>query len=159
MPKLILCRGPQGSGKTTWALQQLKQYPGRFKRLNRDLLREMLDGGEYSHLDEAIIRDVEVDLAERFLSNVYDVIVDDTNLKPETIAMWKQFIQRMGDPHTLEIEDFTHVPLEECIKRDNGRETSEDPRLRKKPIGEEIIRRDYAKYIAKEGTIDTTGTH
>jgi hypothetical protein len=38
--KLIITRGLPGSGKTTWARQQV-----RFVRVNRDDLREMLHGG------------------------------------------------------------------------------------------------------------------
>lgn len=141
MPKLILCRGLQASGKSTWALQQLKQYPDRFKRLNRDLLREMLDGGEFSYVNEASVIDAETKLAEHFLRNAYDVIIDDTNLKPETLDMWERFIQRMGETYTLAIEDFTHVSLEECLKRNRERRD-------KKPIPYKDIIGMHDKYLA-----------
>lgn len=132
MPKLILCRGLPASGKSTWALQQLKQYPGQYKRINRDLLREMLDGGEHNRHNEANIVDAEYELAELFLLRGYDVIIDDTNLKKETLDLWKRFMEHMGDSCTLEIEDFTHVPLEECLKRNRERKD-------KKPIPEQDI--------------------
>ena len=40
MPKVILCRGIQGSGKTTWAKQYCKEHPNTI-RVNRDDIRQM----------------------------------------------------------------------------------------------------------------------
>lgn len=44
---IILTKGIQASGKTTWALEQLKKFPGRFKRFNRDSMRSMVDGSQF----------------------------------------------------------------------------------------------------------------
>ena len=41
MPKLILCRGIQGSGKTTWAKQYCKEHPNSI-RVNRDDIRAII---------------------------------------------------------------------------------------------------------------------
>lgn len=139
--KLVICRGIQASGKSTWALEQLKHYEGCFKRLNRDLLREMLDGGKYNYINEAIVTDVEVQLAERLLASGYDVIVDDTNLSASTIEMWQAFAARVGAE--MEVKDFTGVPLEECLRR-NAERTD------KKPIPEQDIRDMYEKHIGAE---------
>lgn len=38
MSKIILCRGIQGSGKTTWAKQYCKEHPNSI-RVNRDDIR------------------------------------------------------------------------------------------------------------------------
>ena len=40
MAKIILCRGIQGSGKTTWAKQYCKEHPNTI-RVNRDDIRQM----------------------------------------------------------------------------------------------------------------------
>ncbi len=45
MPKIILCRGIQGSGKTTWAKQWALEDPEHRVRFNNDDIRNML--GKY----------------------------------------------------------------------------------------------------------------
>lgn len=45
MPKIILCRGIQGSGKTTWAKQWVLEDPEHRVRFNNDDIRNML--GKY----------------------------------------------------------------------------------------------------------------
>lgn len=41
MAKIILCRGIQGSGKTTWAKNYCNEHPNS-TRVNRDDLRAMM---------------------------------------------------------------------------------------------------------------------
>lgn len=45
MSKIILCRGIQGSGKTTWAKQWVLEDPEHRVRFNNDDIRNML--GKY----------------------------------------------------------------------------------------------------------------
>ena len=45
MPKIILCRGIQGSGKTTWAGKWVLEDPEHRVRSNNDEVRNML--GKY----------------------------------------------------------------------------------------------------------------
>lgn len=45
MAKIILCRGIQGSGKTTWAKQWVLEDPEHRVRFNNDDIRNML--GKY----------------------------------------------------------------------------------------------------------------
>ena len=44
-PKIILCRGIQGSGKTTWARKWVLEDPEHRVRFNNDDIRNML--GKY----------------------------------------------------------------------------------------------------------------
>ncbi|HLZ60102.1 MAG TPA: AAA family ATPase [Ktedonosporobacter sp.] len=133
---IIIIRGLPGSGKSTWARQQLEQHPERYKRLNRDTLREMIDNGKWSKGREKHIIQTEKLLAEHFLSNGFTVIIDDTNLSESTVKMWREFAQKMEA--AVEIKDFTHVPVEVCIERD-----------RKRPnyVGEQVIREMYREFL------------
>ena len=45
MPKIILCRGIQGSGKSTWARKWVLEDPEHRVRSNNDDIRNML--GKY----------------------------------------------------------------------------------------------------------------
>jgi len=43
MLTVTILKGLPGSGKTTWAKEQIAKSPGNYKRINKDDLREMLD--------------------------------------------------------------------------------------------------------------------
>ena len=55
MAKLIALRGIQGSGKSTWAKEQVDKGGGKVKRVNNDELRLMLDNGNWSPDNENVI--------------------------------------------------------------------------------------------------------
>jgi predicted kinase len=141
MRQLIICVGLPGSGKSTWTRSQVEQHPDRYKRINRDDLRSMVDNGKYSSGREKYIRQAELALAEMFLLNGYTVIVDDCNLSQSAKAMWQEFAKKHNA--IVEIQDFTHVSLEECIERD-----------RKRPnyVGEQAIRRMHRQFLETKPT-------
>ena len=120
-------QGLPASGKSTRAEKLADTLD--VKRINRDLLREMLHFGIYSPETEAEIILSEVKLARIWLRRFYNVIIDDTNLRDHTLDAWKQLAEEEG----VEFEIITmDIDVEECIRRDA---------LRDKPVGEEAIRR------------------
>jgi predicted kinase len=132
MPKLILMQGLPGSGKSTKSREIY--VSGKNVRLNRDLLREMLHFKEWSERKEKRIKQAELNLAELFLKQGLDVIVDDCNLAPKTIRMWEVF----AEVKNVEIEWIKlNTSLELCIARDNQRERT---------VGEKAIR-EMAKLL------------
>lgn len=98
--KIIINVGVSGSGKSTWSTNYIKQNP-RTVRINRDDLRKTLKGtldGYYQiqkgllNANENLINKLEeYMLTQAFLSN-FDVIIDNTNLKPSYITRWLDFI-------------------------------------------------------------------
>lgn len=127
MNKIILLRGLPASGKTTWSLQHIKDNPGT-KRVNKDDLRAMLDGGIWSPENEdfvLMVRDAIVRLA---LSHGHDIIVDDTNLH----SKHKNRLWRLASLENaiVETKSFMDVEPITCIERDMEREH---------PVGEEVI--------------------
>lgn len=137
MKTLFATRGLPASGKTTWAKEKVLSRPGAYKRINKDDLRALIDGGKWSRSNEDFIiqsRDCLVVLA---LTAGKHVIVDDTNLAPKHIDRLRQ-IARENDAQ-FEIVDFTNVPIEECIARD---------RKRSNYVGEKVIRDMYAQFLA-----------
>jgi predicted kinase len=113
--KLIITRGLPGSGKTTWA----KQQPGM--RVNRDGLREMLlsawPHGDAYH--ENLLTGIQRGAVGLLLECEVDVIIDDTNLRPDVVEFWRSMARRYGA--TFHIEDFTHVSVDACIANDAKR--------------------------------------
>lgn len=141
--KIILTRGLPASGKSTWSLDYVKNSNGRAKRVNKDLLREMIDGGIWSKTNECGILAARDALVNTFIGmNIDTVIVDDTNFEEKhfdamtNIAdQFKTFADR---DISVEYKDFLDVSLDECIERDSKRT---------KPVGQKVIRDMHKRYI------------
>lgn len=140
MPKIILCRGIQGSGKTTWAKQYCKEHPNTI-RVNRDDIRQMFSQ-KWSKELEKIVIDTELRAIDNALYEEMDVVVDDvSNLNRYTVdKIWniveKYQQMRSVSDYGIIYQDF-FIPLQDCIERDSKRPN---------PIGEEVIRKTYEKY-------------
>lgn len=138
MSKIILCRGIQGSGKTTWAKQYCKEHPNSI-RVNRDDIRAMM-GCKWSQSLEVVVRSSELRAIEVAISLGIDVVVDDvSNLNQRTETAIYNIVNEFNktfEECTIEYRDF-FIPLEVCIERDSKREN---------PIGEEVIRKTYERY-------------
>jgi predicted kinase len=136
VPKLIITRGLPGAGKTAYA-RTLQPW---VVRVNRDDLRRMLHGDPI-HTQAA---EAQVTVAQRaqvaaLLGAAADVIIDDTNLPTRLVREWADLAARFGA--TFEVVDFTHVPVDECVRRDAAR-----PEIDR--VGEQVIRGMHARYLA-----------
>lgn len=166
MAKIILCRGIQGSGKTTWAKQWVLEDPEHRVRFNNDDIRNML-GKYWVPSREQLVLELKKQFIMSSMLTGYDIVIDNMNLNPKEVEFYKTRIEEHNrimkklDEETklsfkddtkykLEFKDF-FTPLQECIDRDSKRPN---------PIGEEVIRKTYEKYkdtlklIEKEATND-----
>lgn len=130
MKKVIILRGLPGSGKTTWAKNQLKKYPGVYKRINKDDLRNMLDSGSWSRDNEKMVLAVRDILILESLERGKHVIVDDTNINQKHEVRIRQLVKRKAE---VEIKEFD-TPVEECIQNDLKRMNS---------VGKDVIMQMY----------------
>ena len=139
MKQIILCRGIQGSGKTTYAKQWAEVDPTHRIRFNYDDIRNML-GKYWVPSREHILKRIRIAIISEAMESGYDIIVDNMNLNPKEVAWYegvvKEFNERRGNTYHIVFLDFK-TPVEECIKRDKSREH---------PVGEEIIRGTYERY-------------
>lgn len=135
--KVIIMKGLQGSGKSTRARDLQAAEPGRYKRISKDDLRAMLDGGAYSYENEEFVRAARDGLINAALSRGYSVIVDDTNLHPLHERQIRGLVEVWGI--AVEVVSLLDVPLETCIARDAQRAH---------PVGEAVIRNTWARYLA-----------
>lgn len=126
--------GLPGSGKTTWAQEMIQRHlPGEVARLNRDELRAMLHSGAFAGaLTEGQVLAIEKQAARILLSDrdvCRHVIIDDTNLRPTTLDMWRELATEAEAE--FQVLSFLDVPVATCIERDARRAA---------PVGEQVIR-------------------
>lgn len=142
--KIILTRGLPASGKTSWSKDQVAKSNGKVKRVNKDDLREMVDGGIWSKTNEQMILNARDALVTLFISNkeVETVIVDDTNFEEKHFKQMQEFADSYkvmcNRDISVEYKDFLDVSLDECIERDSKRI---------KPVGQKVIRDMHKRYI------------
>jgi predicted kinase len=135
MGKVIMLKGLPGSGKTTWAKEQMQD---NVHRVNKDDLRAMLDDGKHSNNNEKTVLKIRDEIVEHYLSHGHTIIVDDTNLAEKHT----QRLRKLADKHdaVFEIVSFTDVPLQTCLERNVERAN---------PVPEKVIRDMYNRYIRK----------
>ncbi len=137
MKTLYMTKGLPASGKTTWAKAKLKDIGyGNAKRVNKDLLRELLDDSQWSSKNEKFVLRVRDSVITMALQDGLHVIVDDTNLDPKHEPRLRELAERGGA--LFEIVDFTHVTPEVCIERDKKRQNY---------VGEAVIWDMYNRYL------------
>lgn len=79
MPKIILTRGIQGSGKSTWAKKWVEEDPEHRVRWNNDDFRRML--GPYQVLErENFVSESRLEFLSKAMLFGYDIIIDNMNL-------------------------------------------------------------------------------
>ena len=104
MAKIILCRGIQGSGKTTWAKQWVLEDPEHRVRFNNDDIRNML--GKYWVPSREVLVD---SLKRRFLwssmSYGFDIVIDNMNLNPKELEYYNKVLDIWNNPEEIVISD------------------------------------------------------
>lgn len=125
--EVVILKGLPGSGKSTWAKEQVRAGGGRVKRINKDDLRAMIDDGTFSPDNERFIVLARDTLLMAALTAGFSVIIDDTNLDP---FHERRIRELTGARARVTVRTFD-VSLEECIRRDA---------LRPVPVGEAVIR-------------------
>jgi predicted kinase len=137
--EMVILRGLQGSGKTTFAHDWVAQDPDWRFRVNRDDIRKSAYNKFWglSHHMEGTVSLAEVAQAEAALNAGISVIIDATNLKARVVREWYAVANKLGVP--VRVHDLL-TPLEECIVRDMNRE---------KKVGEDVIRNYNDRFFQK----------
>ena len=137
--EMVILRGLQGSGKSTYAHNWVAEDPDWRFRVNRDDIRQASYNKLWglSHHQEGVVSNAEVALATMALDSALSVIIDATNLRARVVREWYTLADKYDIP--VRVVDID-VPLEECIARDAVRE---------KKVGEDVIRSYHARYFTK----------
>ena len=132
--KILVLQGTPASGKSTYAKSL---NPKVWKRVNRDDLRNMI-GGTHSKEREKFVTSMEVRFVEECILEGRNVVIDDTNLNPKTIRMWKD----IAEEYDCDIEfKEIHIPMAEAIERDQNRDAS---------VGKKVIMQFYKTYYPED---------
>lgn len=138
--KLILTRGIQASGKSTWARKWAEEDPGHRLRVNNDDIRNMMGIYWQTNREPLVKRALDNIVCDALMSD-YDVVVDNMNLNPKEWNRWQTVIDGLKNEHNLDVdlefEDFLNVSVSECIERDSKREN---------PIGAKVIKDTFNRY-------------
>lgn len=139
MSTLTITRGLPASGKTTWARRYVAAEPATRVRVNRDDLRAMLfETPDYSWAQEKAVTEAARTLVRALLAAHWDVVADDTNLRPKYVREWSRFAAANGA--VLEIVEFP-ISVADSIARDA---------VRDRTVGAEVIRNMAGKYIRND---------
>lgn len=142
---ILVLRGLQGSGKTTFAKQWVNESPGTRIRLNRDDFRNMF-GPYWVPSRENFITKVFWAAIDTAVNDGYEVVIDNMNLDQRYVDEIEEYVKDLNDwlrlspvdyQYTVEVKDFFNVPIQTCIDQDAQRAN---------PIGEKTIRSTYNKY-------------
>jgi predicted kinase len=140
MTTLYMTKGLPASGKTSWAKAFIHQHKaGEVVRINKDDMRAMLHDSRFDRdRTEKLVVSIRDVLITEALGNkfVKYVIVDDTNFAPKHEQRLRQIAHEMKADFM--VQDFTDVPVAECIKRDLKRSNS---------VGHKVINRMNMQYI------------
>jgi predicted kinase len=117
-----------------------KEFGPGLVRVNRDDLRRMLHGGVLgTGTAERQVMAAQRAAVEALLRAGTDVVCDDTNLRSRVVRELADLAAGCGAE--VVVRDFTEVPVDECVRRDAGRE----PAAR---VGAEVIRGMWQRYLA-----------
>lgn len=142
--KIIICRGIQSSGKSTWSRKWVEESPKSRIRYNNDDIRNML-GPYWIPEREPLVTRIKGSLLREAMTKGYDIALDNMNLNPKEIDWINSLIATHNDDWREDKTDFFYeaefknffIPVEECIRRDS---------LRPNPIGEKVIKETWRRY-------------
>lgn len=116
----------------------MRKEPLRFKRFNKDSLRNAIGGGSKVPEDEKFIRDIIYHGVELALHRKYDIILDNTNFNDKDFYGICEIAERVGNVRVL--EKYFEITLKEAIYN-NGRRPQEEM------IPFHIIENMYKKHV------------
>lgn len=136
MQTLLVLQGLPASGKSTYAKEKVKEG---FKRVNKDDIRAMVDDNHWNKDKEKVTIATERSLAESFLQQGFNVVVDDTNFAEKHLEYYKQLAAKYKADYQIKVFD---TPMTECIERDAKRGD--------KSVGARVIQGMWETYLKPE---------
>ena len=139
MRTIIVTYGLPAAGKDFWAKEEMRRYPNRYKRVNKDMLRAMLDNADFSYDNEKFMLSVRDSIVEKSLRRGFDVIVSDTNfpMGGRHFLRMCEIAQKVGDVTVA--EKFFDVTVKEALARNHNADRTAVP--------DDVIYTMYDKHV------------
>ena len=139
--ELIILQGIQGSGKTTWAKNWVKEDPKHRVRFNQDDIRNMF-GVYWVPSREPLVKELHDSFLNKAMLEGYDIVLDNMNLNTKVLSTIEDYVNyfniKFADLQTYNIEyKLFKKPLQTLIDRDSKRDIS---------VGANVITDLYNKY-------------
>lgn len=148
--KLIITRGLPGSGKSTWAAayaEEAAQRDEAVRIVTMDDIRAAI-GAIFEAGDESIVQSVRDFTIREYLKMGYTVISADTNLNGSVLMRLYNIASRvtafleLDTPIPVFEQDFTDVPLQVCLNRNQVRWNNGD-----RKVPNEAIESMYNRFL------------
>lgn len=141
MQKIILTVGIPGSGKSTWAKNEIAQDPDNWCRINNDDIRAMMNGSVFSKDYEKFVTETRNLILREALKRGKNIIIDNLNLNKAHFADAVKAAKSVSGEFQV-MEMAFYIDVEDAIARDAKREG-------KANVGEQVIRK-FWKESGKE---------
>ena len=141
--KAYITVGLPASGKSSWAREHVAQNPNTVIVNNDTIRHEYMDRAKITKWTPQVEdyvrtqRELAIGTAKFKQQNV---VVDNTHMNPKTRKQIVKFCQQLG--YEVELVDFQHVSVDECVQRDAQREG-------RAQVGEKVIRDMYRKFTPR----------
>jgi len=130
---LIMFSGLPASGKSTMA-SEIYSKTNKIVRVNKDLLRKMLNFKNYSQEKEDDMNHIRYLIISYYLTKGFSVIIDDTNIQKKYLEKYKDIAIKFN-------VKFIHIILEEPINILIDRD-----KIRPNSVGSKVIKSLSYKY-------------
>ena len=149
--KIYITIGLPGSGKTTWATtleKKVNDAGGKIIRINNDDIRDAFKlnkDGSILPWSLKFEKEVQKEFNSRMelaLKLGWDVILDNTYLNPKSYNRTREHLKQNWPNVEVIIQDFTLVPLETCIEKDQNRKAKGE-----RSVGEGVIMKMWSQYL------------
>lgn len=141
MKKLVMVKGLQGSGKSTWTREQ-QSIDHTIVRVNKDDLRALLHNGVHSKGHEKFVLKVRDAIIKQALAEGHHVIVDDTNFNPAHEATLRAIAEEYEAEFSIKDMREKYTSDEEYLESSISNDLK-----RFRSVGERVIRHTYNQYL------------
>lgn len=121
MQKIEMLVGIPGAGKSTYCRELMKKEPGKWKRINNDDLRNMIDNGVWSQDNEKAITDLRNHIIRDYLKRGSSILIDNLNINRRHFDDVCKIAKSVNVDVNIYEKAF-YIELDEALERNAKRE-------------------------------------